>query len=41
VLVWPWRAAVVSSSPDRERNYNRFTDELTSVLAFHDQRALL
>ena len=44
---WAWRAAVVSSSPERlDPNSRRrevgkppITDELTSVLAFHGQHA--
>jgi hypothetical protein len=40
VLFWPWRAAVVSPSPERGWNgVPPITDELTSVLAFHGQHA--
>jgi hypothetical protein len=35
-----WRAAVVSSSPERlDPDFPPITDELTSVLAFHGQHA--
>jgi hypothetical protein len=48
VFFWPWRAAVVSSSPERldpaSRRLKRWnppiTDKLISVLAFHGQHAL-
>src|SRR5262249_61512231 len=36
VLFWPWRAAVVSSSPER---LDPHRSPLTSVLAFHGQHA--
>ena len=40
VFFWSWRAAVVSSSPERGWNaLPPITDELTSVLASHGQHA--